>query len=175
MGSVTLKTEDILTLILSLYGAILASYTFYVQQREKHPRIKTKLYIVRMMSKFTFSAPERYSGELLMMEAANHGRVPVTLSGVSYQIVGEDRAAFLVDPFMDIKLPYELLPGKSCKVWLKADDFAADLKKDGYSDKVNMVAIFHDELGRNYKSDPFIFDMGSYLKAQGTRNREADQ
>jgi hypothetical protein len=78
-------------------------------------------------------------------------------------------------PFVDgvlsgnVILPHELLPGKSCSIWLGAKEVANALRQRNVSGKVKLVGYYKDATGRIYRSRPAVFDTNEWPKERDNR------
>lgn len=54
---------------------------------------------------------------MLILTAANVGRVPVALTSIPSLYVSKEEKVILTEAEKDVEFPHELLPGKSCNYW----------------------------------------------------------
>jgi hypothetical protein len=155
--------QNIITLIIAVYGALLSSATFVVQLRSK------RWWVVA-----TFSLPPGDRPILLRVRADNLGERPVTLKhetiglgyrrGRPYWLV---RAIHVFAPLYGIKnkqsfgtygrdslaVSTVLDPGRSFKLDHDAEDvldYATSKSRSGDRPADYIVGIFFDDLGRSY-------------------------
>lgn len=103
------------------------------------------------------------SETMVFLSAANNGERAVTLSSGSFQL--PDKASIAIfRPQSDVTFPHELLPKKSCQIWVEAKEIARMIRSRGWSGKVKLIGVYGDRVGRSYKSKPFKFDVGKWLK-----------
>lgn len=149
--------KDSGTLLIAFYGATLATITFIAQRREKVARLKVRGALGFQVSGLGVSET------LLMLEAANVGHVPITIS--SYGL-GLPDGRIIVVPFspQQIQLPYELTAGKSCTMHLPVRDIANGLLEHGYRGKVKLVPRFSDQTGKVHQGRSIDADTESWRK-----------
>jgi hypothetical protein len=119
-----------------------------------------------------------YGGEvsepLVFLEAANQGAVPVMVPSISSLkvLMPNDKVMTpLSDTWeSDREFPFELGPGRAYSIWRSMRGFAASMKKNGYSGKVNLVVTLWDEAHREFKSGPIVLDLDSWTKGLKTSN-----
>ena len=153
------------TTIIAIYGAVLSTllgaiqaYSFIIGQREKKPRIKVTL-VTGLIARGSAT-----SSAMLTFTAANVGRQPVTLTNTPSLLLPDTQKAILLSATSNIQLPYELLPGKNLTFWDDIHQLAQNLKRQGYSGKLDVIGEFGDAVGNKYQSKPFPFDIEDWAK-----------
>jgi hypothetical protein len=152
-----------LTTIVAVYGAMLSTtlailqlYRFYLEQKEKRPRVDVKISLEFAWEGNT-TTPRK-----LLFEAANSGNKVVMLNSPSLLLPENPNHVTLILPLLsidsDVIFPHELLPGRRCTSWKYTKDLARLLLETGYSGEVSIVAEFTDALDNSYKSEPFAFN-----------------
>lgn len=149
--------KDSVTALVAFYGAILATITFVAQRREKIARLQ-----VRGALGFQASAMGA-SETFLMLEAANIGHIPVTLS--SYGL-GLPDGRTIIMPFSQqpVQLPHELTTGKSCQMHYPIRELAEGLLEHGYHGKVKLIPQFSDQTGKVHKGEAIEANVESWIK-----------
>jgi len=79
------------------------------------------------------------SDAMVFLSASNPGQRLVTLSGQGFTLVDKRSLVF---PKTNVIFPYELLPGKSCQIWIEARRIAETLKSYGFSGKVKLIGFY---------------------------------
>jgi hypothetical protein len=62
-------------------------------------------------------------------------------------------------PDSNVTFPYDLLEGKSCSVWITTKELADDLRREGYSGKINLKGYYKDAIGGDYESKSVKFNV----------------
>lgn len=158
-----MRWAAIVTAIVAVYGAILATYTQLAMRREKKRRIAVEL---------SFGFPEipgiGLGPQVLFLSASNPGDRSVSLNG-SGLLLPDERTLVFPDPEGDVTFPCDLEEGKSCRVWIPTDTLARELRKAGLSGGVKLVGFYNDALGDRHKSKPIKFQIDDKV-----RSREPD-
>lgn len=149
--------KDIVTMLVALYGATLATVTFVAQRREKSARLQVSCDLG-----FEFSS-KGASETLLMLKAANVGHVPVTLSSYGLALPGDKSMMMPMFP-QSVQFPYELTAGKSCTVHLPIKSVARGLSENGYGGRVKLVPKFSDQTGKVHIGKSLQADVEAWLK-----------
>ncbi len=156
-GIQTINWGNVLTAILGIYGAILTTYTIYKQRKDKKPNVKTSISMGFMTG--GFGASELF----LFVKAANHGETPVVLS--SWQLIlPHKRQLIYPNANGQSHLPFALEQNRNYQVWVPVKVIARSLNKYGYKNKINIKAVYFDELENKYISKDFKFDIKEWLK-----------
>ncbi|MCZ7622717.1 MAG: hypothetical protein M5U24_09570 [Candidatus Kuenenia sp.] len=132
-----MELKDILTLLVAAYAALLSTYVAVVQRQDKAPRVK-----VRTSYGFLTAGPQ-ISDTHILMEAANIGEKPVTLSSVGLLL--PDGSQFINSSNNSThRLPCELTHGKNLTMWFDVKPLAVQLKQRGYSSVIKLSGRFSD-------------------------------
>ncbi|MEW6226591.1 MAG: hypothetical protein AB1700_00635 [Bacillota bacterium] len=149
---------EIITAIVAVYGAVLATYTLVVQLRENRFRVNVKISMGFLVSPLGGT-----SDTMLFLSASNAGQKVVTLSSQGFLLPNKNQ---LVIPYpqSNVTFPYELLPGKSCQTWIEAREIARALKLEGIYGEVKLVGFYRDQVDKTYRSKPYKFDVDGWGK-----------
>jgi hypothetical protein len=146
---------NIIIALVALYGAILSTYTLITQLRRDRFRVRVQI------SRGIF--PLASGNEMVFLSASNPGQKAVTLDFFGFIL--PDKQRLLFPNFQSNReFPYELLPGKSCKIWIELTDVVSTLKKYRFTGKVKLRGYYKDQVDNLYKSKPFKFDVGAEEK-----------
>jgi len=140
------------TALIAIYGAALATYTSYKNNRDNKRQIAVKL------SHGFLTFGPNLSGDMLILEASNPGHRPVTLSGVGL-LLPDDRQMVLPDMPGTSALPHQLNEGTSMTHWMAVRETTAELRRVGFSGSVRLTAFYRDATGKVYKSKPFAIQV----------------
>ncbi len=151
--------SDVVTALVAVYGAILATYTAVARWREKRARINVKISLGVISQELAGS-----SETLVILSASNPGSKAITLSSWGLTLPNRNHLAFPNPLGSDVQFPHELAPETSCRVWVEAKEIARAMKTEGYSDKAKVVGFYRDQVGRTYKSKPFEFGVEDWPK-----------
>ena len=147
-----MEWKDIITAVIAVYGAALTTYTIYTKRRENKARVEVESQI----SLLVFG--RNVSDAVIMLTAKNPGEKAILLNTQGF-LLPNDKQLFFPLPHSDVTFPYELQPGKDCRVWSDAKKFAQTLKHEGYYGSINLVPYFKDQLGRVYKGKKWKFNL----------------
>ena len=145
----------VVTAAVAVYGAALSTYTLIQNRKEKQRKISVKL-----SNGFLTSGPE-LSPAMLLIEATNPGNRTVILNTIGIFLPDGKTVAF-PNPQSNVRFPHPLPEGNSCTVWTPLKELAQQLRQEGYSGKVKLVGFYRDQLGTQYKSNAFAFDMDGW-------------
>ncbi|MGB9845867.1 MAG: hypothetical protein ACPLF9_08930 [Methanothermobacter tenebrarum] len=148
-------TEYIIAAV-AVYGACLSTYTLCVQIIRNRPKVKVKI-----SQGFLTSSMGRLSASMLFLSASNLGQKTVTLSSFGIRIP-YNKQLIIPNPEGDVRFPHELLPGKSCQIWIEVSEIVETLKSEGFSGKINLIGFYRDQTDRTYRSKPFNFDISAW-------------
>jgi hypothetical protein len=151
---------NIITAVVALYGAVLSTYMFITQLRKEKFRIKVKI-TMGFMSFVSGST----SNAMVFLSASNPGQKAVVLSAQGFMLP-DKRSMVFPNAQTNVTFPYELLPAKSCQIWIEAREIAETLKSHGFSKKVKLIGFYRDQLDKVYKSKPYKFDIDEWGKAE---------
>ena len=151
--------SDVVTALVAVYGAILATYTAVARWREKRVRIH-----VEVSLGFTVDQLAGSSEPMVFLSASNPGSKAITLSPWGLALPNRKLLSFHNPLGSDVQFPHELAPETSCRAWVEAKEIARAMKTEGYSDKTKVVGFYRDQVGRTYKSKPFEFDVEDWPK-----------
>jgi hypothetical protein len=151
-------TETV-TAIVAVYGAALGTYNLLVRRQENKPKVKVKI----SMGFLTYATGQT-SEAMIFLEAANAGRTTVTLSSPFFRLPDKQQVVF-PNPQTNATFPHELLPGKSCRIWIGAREFASTLKSNGYSGKVKITGVYRDQVDSCYNSKQSQFDIDNWARS----------
>ena len=152
-----MELKDLLTLLVAAYAALLSTYLAYAQRRDKAPQVKVKT------SYGFLTAGPQISDTHILMEAANIGEKPVTLSSAGLLL--PDGSQFVIFSNNSTqRLPCELTHGKNVTMWFDVKPLAVQLKQRGYSSTVKLRGRFSDQASNEYVGKTIEFDVERWLK-----------
>ena len=147
--------ETILTAVVAIYGAGLATYSFIVARRDRTPRLKVELYL-GWIAQGKHAAKPR-----VFVSVANSGKAPVTITALGVQTTDKRRFVFIPPPGIP-ELPYELSEGRPYATWQFLSVFIGEMRHIGYSGSQVLVSYARDGLGNEYYSPPFVLDLDEW-------------
>ena len=150
-----MEWTTVVTATVAVYGAVLSTYTLIQNRKEKQRQVRVKL-----SNGFLTSGPE-LSPAMLLIEATNPGNRTVILNTVGISLPDGKTLAF-PNPQSNVRFPHSLPEGNSCLVWTPLKELAQQLKQEGYSDKVKLIGFYRDQVGTEYKSNVFAFDINGW-------------
>src|SRR5574341_2238143 len=148
---------QIITAAIALYGAGLATYTFYSNRRDRRRVLDVK--VAYALAPHPLTEIET----LITMTVANASYHSVTATGVSLELPDNQRIVY-PNPTTDKPLPYRLEPGTNFTALINAQELARTLSEAGYSGTVALIGECSDAIGQYHRSNSFDFDIGSGLK-----------
>ena len=152
--------DVIITLIIAVYGAILSTYMTWNARQEHKREIKVQTSFGFIKSPFSGVSPL-----MIISTAMNTGRKTVTLSSVGLILPNKDKEYLtFLKPNSAVSFPYDLVEGKSCQVWDTAKELAVDLKREGYSGRINLKGYYKDAIGNEFRSKPLRFNIDKALQ-----------
>ena len=158
-----MTTVEVITAVVAIYAAVLATVTFSIQQRQKKSRI-----IVMVSYGFVASsALETTSESMMFISAKNPSLRSVTLSSVGLLLPNGKK--LVIPPSIkhsNVTLPLELAPGKSCDVWIEAREVAQQLSSNGLAGSLRVRGFYNDQLSRAFRSKRILFDIEEWLHSK---------
>jgi len=139
--------------VLSLYLSLL---NYLHIRREGRRQLK-----VQVSNGFLTHGPN-LSEFMLFVSVANSGRRDATVN-TPYIIVPDGRTFVATQPSGTNRFPLVLHDGESCQIWLPAKDLATGMATAGYRDRVKVRGACRDATGVEYRSKPFIINVGDWL------------
>jgi hypothetical protein len=160
---------EIVLAVVAVISILLNIWQYVESRRANEPRIKVKLYPtyinlddLRQKVRQSSGLPGSPPPNCLALEVANHGGVPVNLNGNGI-LLTDGRNALPVDVITSGGgLPRELAPGKAYCQWVPIDSYARWLPSKGVKGTVRLVGVYRDQLGREYRSKPYEFDVDAW-------------
>ena len=149
-----MELKDWFTIGIAGYGAILSTYIFVAQQRQKRPRVQVRL----EWGVVSIGNPP-HATEHLLIRVSNPGHRDVTISGVG---VLAPNGHQLVIPIQQQAVPLPIESGKTYP--MAARDAAEMLARDGVHGEVKLRGFCRDANGRRYVSKPLAFTPERWLK-----------
>jgi hypothetical protein len=141
----TMTLAEVLTAIIAVYGAVLATLTFIVQQRDRRPRISVSV---------SYGTPvygSQLGDQMVLLTATNPGHRPVTLVGAGF-FLPDGRQLIMPSPLAVPALPCELNEGKSCQVFMSIPGIV-----ERVGPRISLVGFFRDALGTTHRSSRWLF------------------
>lgn len=148
----------VVTALVALYGAVLSTYTFIVNRRDKQRQIRVRL----SNGLLTYAAET--SPAMLFLEAMNPGNRTVVLNSAGIELPGGKTAVF-PNSESDVSYPHPLEEGQKCTVWTPMKEFAQTLQSNGFSGKISLTAFFRDQVGNKYRSNALNFDIEEWANS----------
>ena len=156
MPSEELSWPTILTALVAVYGAGLATYTAVSSYLRNRRHIKVELSLGIM-------APAiGNTSTVLLITASNPGDKPVTANSITLELPDRKHAILPHYPG-SAQLPKELLPGQALTVYVDAHDFSKDTRDSGYSGTVRLRARCYEATGQLFKSKKLKYSIESWL------------
>ena len=146
----------IITALVALYGAALSTYTLVRNQREKRRQVRVKL------SNGVLTYGPELSPAMLLIEATNPGNRTVILNTMGI-LLPDGKTVVFPQPESNVTFPHRLEEGNSCLAWTPMKDFAKRLRQTSYSGAVNLVGFYRDQIGNEYKSNVFGFNIDVWI------------
>ena len=144
--------------MVAVYAALLSTYTFWLSRRDKRR-------IVNVTLSFGFlTLPTGLSSEMLLLQYANPGHVPVTINNPGITLPDGRTLAFFRGTQGNVTFPHTLEPGTSCTVWDPAMNLVEQLTECGFTGSVRLVPFCRDQVGNSYKGKAFKFDLAYWRK-----------
>lgn len=147
---------QIITAAIALYGAGLATYTFYSNRRDRRRLLNVNV------SYALAPHPITQIETLITITIANAGYHSVTVTGVSCELPDNQRVAY-PNPRSDKPLPYQLQPGTNITILINAQELARTLTEAGYSGTIVLIGECSDAIGQTHRSESFDFDISTAL------------
>lgn len=145
----------IITTLIALYGAGLATYNIYTASQKNKWKIK-----VRVANGFlTFGA--NLSDEKFILSASNVGYRAITLTSVGFLL--PDKRTIVFPDGEGTRLPHHLNEGMGCQHFVSFKDIAEQLGQNGYRGTVNLVGFYRDATDGLHTSEPYSFDFAKWL------------
>ena len=145
----------LVTAVIAVYGAVLATLNYRHARLEKKRRLK-----VELSGGFLTYGPgmgTSLSEYQCLVTVSNPGHTSVTLRSVHLS-AGKLSVHFPPDAG-EARLPVEIQPGRGLKFWVAAKDVASGLAEEGMSGKVKLRAVASDGTGESFMSDGVEFDI----------------
>jgi hypothetical protein len=149
--------------ITAIVAVLITFYTVRSQRQEKQQKIQVECSI----SLLTYG-PGEVSDPVVMLRAKNPGRQTVTLSVSGFFLPQKKTMSFLY-PQSTVTFPYELLPEKSCQVWMDLKNFSRQLHEEGFYGEMKLTGFYRDLVGRTYKSKKWKFNPDIWAKDSDKR------
>ena len=151
-----MEAKDWIPITISALSLLVSAYTLFMQHRQTKERLK-----VTLSTGFTVSHGD-VSEAMLLAEAANVGGIPVTVS--SYGLQMPDKKVLLF-PFrgQHVRLPHELLPGKSCTMLMPIQEVARTLMEHGHAE-AKLILQFSTQSGQKFSAKPYKFSAQAWAK-----------
>lgn len=152
------EVTTILTALVAVVGLILSIYNFYVDRRDKMPRLDAKI-----SNGFLTSGPE--IGDLmLLLEIANPGEKVVKITAVEIKLK-KHKLVFIRGIRGTERIPFELPPGNSATFWTPLKEVAFRLKEEGHRGRESIRACFRTAIGNEFISKKFAVDIDEWAKS----------
>ncbi len=149
----------LLTAVVALAGLILSVYNFYVNRKDKSPRLLAKL-----TNGFLTYGPE-LSDVMVFLEVSNPGEKAVKISAVEL-IWKKNKLVFVAGINGSTKVPFDLQPGDKATFWTPIQEVARTLRKQGGSGKESIKACFRTAVDQEFISKAFVIDVDEWTKSK---------
>jgi len=154
--------HQVIAALIALYAAILATFTFVMNRREKRRPLKV---IVSMG--LPIRGPD-VGDPQIFIRASNIGTRPITLNVPKLVLPSGDQLVLLRSS-SDVDFPCELADGQSCAAWTDARELARQLKfEQRLGGQIKLVGVFEDSAAQTYRSTPYGFNVTEWAKAPPT-------
>lgn len=150
---------EVITALVALYGAGLATFTFSVQQLEKKHRVKVKLWLGFI------GAGQNGAKDIVLLEAANSGVTHVHLSECCIELP-DKKENFIARFNYDRDFPSTLAPGESVQAFIDSETFIKAARESGYDKSVIARAKFANKGGDIFRSKEEKLDLDTMLFAE---------
>lgn len=144
--------SEIITAFVAVYGALLATFTLVVQVREKRQRVTVTL------SQGFIAEGGGGAVDVLILEAANGGAVPIYLSTCQLRLPATKEKLFSRLAY-NKDFPATLNPGESVQAWLSSETFVAAIRKSKSIEEITVVAEFSNKGGGVYRSKALLVNL----------------
>lgn len=149
----------ILTAVVAVAGLALSIYNFYVDRKDKTPRLTAKI----ANGFFTNGGPQ-VSEAMILLEVANPGEKIVKVTAV--EIKWEKRKlVFIRGIDGTAKIPFELQPGNSASFWIPMQEVALAMQQNGVTGKQSIKACFRTAIGNEFLSKKLSIDLDAWEKS----------
>jgi hypothetical protein len=142
----------ILTAIVAVIGLILSIYNFYVDRRDKTPRLVAKI------SNGGLAHGAELSELMLFLEITNPGEKVVKISAVEI-LWNKHKFVFFKGIKGTVEIPFELKPGDNAIFWVPMKEVRSALKEQGCNQRASVKACFRTAVGSEFISKPFQVDV----------------
>lgn len=154
--------KNTITLFVAIYGSVLSTYLAYMQRRDRKPKVKVKV------SYGFLTSGSRISDTHILVEAANIGDKPVTVSSSSLELPDGSQVINFTNNSTS-NLPSELTHGKNITFWYDVKPLASELYKRGYRSTIKIRARICDQASNVFFSKSMDFDVDEWV---GVKRRE---
>lgn len=148
----------IVTGLVAVYGAFLATWNAVTKHLETKPRIKVKI---------TFGWPT-FGPELgpdsIVITAFNEGQHPVTLVAGGLRLP-DNSTTHHPEPSGTVKFPHELERAQSCFMFIPKRVVAETVIRAGFSGTVDVKGFYRDALDKTYTGEPVEVIIQEWLKS----------
>lgn len=141
----------IVTVLVALYGAGLATWNSICRRRDRRRQLKVELSLAVV-------AQGGLTSHTLLLKASNPGDRPVTVN-IPGIFLPNRKQLVLVNSGREFDFPHELHEGKSCTAWEEQRKIAQELREEGLSGTVKLVGFYRDAVGTVYRSKPLKFNI----------------
>ena len=152
-----LITKENITLIIAIWGALLATYKVLSDYRKTTRKLK-----VEVSYGFFTLRDGGVGSTVITITAINTGYREITLNSMGH-ILPDKKHILIIEPQSTVRFPYTLSEGRQCFVWQTQRELAEDLRNNGYSGKIKLRGYYRSATGDTFKSKPIDFDIESTL------------
>lgn len=144
-----------ITIIIAIYGAIISTYSLYLNRKDKIATIRVRLKENHII------AGELHGPPFIQLEALNFGLLDITFNHAF--ITTKNKKSKFYPEHKHIHFPYDLAKGKSLQIVCNPENISIKFHKDGFSSSIKIIGIFTDAIGNEYKSRPIKFDVTKWF------------
>lgn len=138
---------QIITAIVAVYGAAMATVTFFLKRKEKQRQVK-----VKFSNGFLPNFGTGIGELMLFIEISNPGNRSVVINVPRIILPDGNIIVFHSPKSSNVRFPHKLEEGANCMVWTEMRDLASQLRENGYQGIVKLKADIADGTGHKYES-----------------------
>lgn len=139
----------VLTAMVAVAGFVLSVYNFYVNRRDKTPRLIAKI------SNGGLNYGSELSELILFLEIANPGEKAVKIIATEIKWK-KHKLVFINGIEGSVKIPFELQPGDNAMFWIPMREVKLLLKEQGCTGRESVKACFKTAVGSEFVSRSFL-------------------
>ncbi len=153
-----IEATTILTAVVAVVGLALSIYNFYVDRKDKTPRL-----IAKIANGFMTNGP-KISDLMILLEVANPSERIIKVAAVEIKIK-KNKLVFFRGIDGTIAIPFELHPGDSASFWIPMKEVISTLQQKGVTGKQSLKACFRTAIGDEFLSKKLSIDVDEWAKS----------